>query len=192
MTNRLPGAGEAPAVTTWTFEPGQLRSHDESLKYEHTKHALEHELCSGPVPLGSPIRGVCSSLRASCPSINSGAATAAAAAIAAAPGPRRTLSSSDYISTGTTADVQLDAAAAAPAAAAAAAPMPAQRRSGLLDVLLAPMLPGADESKVLERLSQLRTALEEQLVAASQWEQQVRRVLRLTACCCSCLSNYHL
>lgn len=42
-----------------------------------------------------------------------------------------------------------------------------------LDVLLAPLLPSADEGKVLERLSQLRQALEEQHRLAAGWEHQV-------------------
>jgi hypothetical protein len=43
-----------------------------------------------------------------------------------------------------------------------------------LDVLLAPLLPSADETKLLDRLSQLRVALDEQHRLAASWEQQVR------------------
>lgn len=43
------------------------------------------------------------------------------------------------------------------------------------DVLLSPLLPSADESKLLERLSQLRVALDEQQRLAASWEQQVKR-----------------
>jgi hypothetical protein len=42
-----------------------------------------------------------------------------------------------------------------------------------LDVLLSPLLPSADETKLLDRLSQLRVALDEQHRLAASWEQQV-------------------
>lgn len=45
--------------------------------------------------------------------------------------------------------------------------------SAPMDVLLAPLLPSADEGKVLERLSQLRQALDEQRRLAAGWELQV-------------------
>jgi hypothetical protein len=44
-----------------------------------------------------------------------------------------------------------------------------------LDVLLSPLLPSADETKLLDRLSQLRVALDEQHRLAASWEQQVRQ-----------------
>jgi hypothetical protein len=44
-----------------------------------------------------------------------------------------------------------------------------------LDVLLSPLLPSADEAKLLDRLSQLRAALQEQAHQAAGWQQQVRR-----------------
>jgi hypothetical protein len=43
-----------------------------------------------------------------------------------------------------------------------------------VDVLLSPLLPSADEQKLVDRLSQLRHALEEHVRLAAGWEQQVR------------------
>lgn len=48
-----------------------------------------------------------------------------------------------------------------------------QQPAASIDVLLAPLLPSADQHKVLERLSQLRQALEEQRRLTVGWEQQV-------------------
>lgn len=42
-----------------------------------------------------------------------------------------------------------------------------------LDVLLSPLLPSADEAKLVDRLSQLRHALDEHVRLAAGWEQQV-------------------
>jgi len=42
-----------------------------------------------------------------------------------------------------------------------------------VDVLLAPLLPSADEAKLVDRLSQLRHALDEHRQLAAGWEQQV-------------------
>lgn len=55
---------------------------------------------------------------------------------------------------------------------AAAAAVPACQRAPL-EVLLAPLLPSADESKVLDRLSQTRVALDEQLRLVKALQQQV-------------------
>jgi hypothetical protein len=43
-----------------------------------------------------------------------------------------------------------------------------------LEVVLAPLLPSADEAKLADRLSQLRGHLEQQQRLAAFWEQQVR------------------
>ena len=59
-----------------------------------------------------------------------------------------------------------------------------------LELLLSPLLPSADEAKVLERLSALRAALEEQFALAAHWQQQVRilvvwaglEIIRCMAC----------
>lgn len=50
-----------------------------------------------------------------------------------------------------------------------------------LDVLLSPLLPSADEAKLVDRLSQLRAALDEHVRLATGWEQQVS--CWLIACC---------
>lgn len=42
-----------------------------------------------------------------------------------------------------------------------------------VEVLLSPLLPSADESKLVDRLSQLRHALDEHVRLAAGWEQQV-------------------
>lgn len=42
-----------------------------------------------------------------------------------------------------------------------------------VDVLLSPLLPSADEQKLVDRLSQLRHALDEHVRLAAGWEQQV-------------------
>jgi hypothetical protein len=42
-----------------------------------------------------------------------------------------------------------------------------------IDVLLSPLLPSADEAKLVDRLSQLRHALDEHVRLAGGWEQQV-------------------
>lgn len=42
-----------------------------------------------------------------------------------------------------------------------------------VDVLLSPLLPSADEAKLVDRLSQLRHALDEHVRLAAGWEQQV-------------------
>lgn len=43
-----------------------------------------------------------------------------------------------------------------------------------LHVLLSPLLPSADEAKLVDRLSQLRDALDEHVRLAAGWQQQVR------------------
>lgn len=48
-----------------------------------------------------------------------------------------------------------------------------------VDVLLAPLLPSADEAKLVDRLSQLRHALDEHRQLAAGWEQQVGAALKL-------------
>jgi hypothetical protein len=55
-----------------------------------------------------------------------------------------------------------------------------------LDVLLSPLLPSADESKLLDRLSQLRVALDEQHRLAASWEQQVSNMIKLVAVLAGC------
>jgi hypothetical protein len=50
-----------------------------------------------------------------------------------------------------------------------------------LDVLLSPLLPSADEAKLVDRLSQLRHALDEHVRLAAGWEQQVS--CWVVACC---------
>lgn len=46
-----------------------------------------------------------------------------------------------------------------------------------VDVLLSPLLPSADEAKLVDRLSQLRHALDEHVRLAAGWEQQVGQSL---------------
>jgi hypothetical protein len=60
---------------------------------------------------------------------------------------------------------------------------PSAQQQGLLplDVLLSPLLPSADEAKLIDRLSQLRHALDEHVRLATGWEQQVS--CWLNACC---------
>lgn len=48
-----------------------------------------------------------------------------------------------------------------------------------VDVLLSPLLPSADEAKLVDRLSQLRHALDEHVRLAAGWEQQVGRSLSI-------------
>lgn len=50
-----------------------------------------------------------------------------------------------------------------------------------IDVLLSPLLPSADEAKLVDRLSQLRHALDEHVRLAGGWEQQVGSCAELPA-----------
>jgi hypothetical protein len=61
-----------------------------------------------------------------------------------------------------------------PAASSQAGGQSAQQQALLpVDVLLSPLLPSADEAKLVDRLSQLRHALDEHVRLAAGWEQQV-------------------
>lgn len=65
------------------------------------------------------------------------------------------------------------AAAGGDVAAQSSAASPDSKQRVPIDVLLAPLLPSANDSKLLDRLTQLRVALDEQRRLAASWEQQV-------------------
>jgi len=242
----------APAVASWSFRPTSALHHQQQqFTRAHSEDppstpgrpdAVKASRSMGPLPLGSPIRGVCSSsspLRASCPgvgaaavcsninninnSVNAAAATpsaclSAAAAEGASPSyhPARAAGTSDVTpsdqnprprplpapmgSSPSGIHHHQHATGPSPSAASSAHASHAPRHahssltpgmrsssgtSGCpIDVLLAPLLPGADEPKVLERLSVLRTALEAQLAVANHWEHQVCGCLLTSVAVC--------
>jgi hypothetical protein len=225
MNDQLP---DAPGpYAGWSFRIKQpaaggnnaQRAHSEDPPSVHRgiqRDAFKPSHSSGPLPLGSPIRGVCSSAAASAsPASHAGASPpvcrpapaafaspgAGAAAAAASPHYQQQHPASSSASDHLTPQDQNRRGAPSQPSPSASAPAPQQQlaepahaaahaahaptsSSGAtsggmggvvpLDVLLAPLLPGADEAKVLARASALRAALEEQIAAAGHWEQQVR------------------